>query len=392
MNDKLATLVGVVGDHTEANAFGWRIQASIGAAVFPEDGSDHRDLLKCADMALYAAKQSGRGCARVFEGRYRREAEWRADIRSAIQRALAEDELFVQYQPIVDLQAARPMAFEALLRWKVRDGSVMTPAVFANVFDDERTAADIGAFVLTEVLSQIDRWNAQGVPFQSIAINATLGDFRSSKFVDRIIQAIDTGRIRGDQLCVEITEGMLLDRGARTVWPSIDRLHDRGVHIAFDDFGTGFASLTHLRQLPIDHVKIDRSFIESICAGGKDRVIVESVIDLAHRLGLRVVAEGVEASEQETLLRGLQLRQHPGIPDRPGAERAACGGLHARLSDRGLTGASARPVGAHDRALGLQPRLERQAHRVRQAGHLQLVHQMRAIGFDRAGRQASRRR
>ena len=112
------------------------------------------------------------------------------------------------------------MAFEALLRWKVRDGSVMTPAVFANVFDDERTAADIGAFVLTEVLSQIDRWNAQGVPFQSIAINATLGDFRSSKFVDRIIQAIATGRIRGDQLCVEITEGMLLDRGARTVWPS----------------------------------------------------------------------------------------------------------------------------------------------------------------------------
>lgn len=305
LNDKLATLVGVVGDHTEANAFGWRIQASIGAAIFPEDGSDHRDLLKCADMALYAAKQSGRGCARVFEGRYRREAEWRADIRSAIQRALAEDELFVQYQPIVDLQAARPMAFEALLRWKVRDGSVMTPAVFANVFDDERTAADIGAFVLTAVLSQIDRWNAQGVPFQSIAINATLGDFRSSKFVDRIIQAIDTGRIRGDQLCVEITEGMLLDRGARTVWPSIDRLHDRGVHIAFDDFGTGFASLTHLRQLPIDHVKIDRSFIESICAGGKDRVIVESVIDLAHRLGLRVVAEGVEASEQETLLRGL---------------------------------------------------------------------------------------
>jgi EAL domain-containing protein (putative c-di-GMP-specific phosphodiesterase class I) len=281
------------------------VQASVGGAIFPDDGITEGDLLKCADMALYAAKTSGRGCARTFETRYRLEAEWRADIRTAIQRALREGEMFVHYQPIVELKPDRPMAFEALLRWRHADGSVVTPASFADVFDDERTAADVGTFVLGEVVDQIRRWNAQDVVFQSIAINATLGDFRAPKFVDRIIAAIDAGEIRGDQLCVEITEGMLLDRGARMVWQSIERLHEGGVHIAFDDFGTGFASLTHLRQLPIDHVKIDRSFIELICADHKDRVIVESVIGLAHRLGLRVVAEGVEKDDQRELLRGL---------------------------------------------------------------------------------------
>lgn len=302
---KLDALVDAAANHIDGSRFGWRVQASVGAATFPKDGVDEGDLLKCADMALYAAKQSGRGCAKVFRNQYRLDAEWRADTRSAIQRALTNGEMFVLYQPIVDLQHDRPAAFEALLRWRMADGEVRTPAAFHDVFDDDRTAADIGLFVLNEVLGQIKRLRREGIAFQSIAINATLGDFRSSTFVDRIIQEVDSGRIGGSQLCVEITEGMLMDRGAQTVWESIDRLNERGVQIAFDDFGTGFASLTHLRQLPIDHVKIDRSFIEAICAGGKDRVIVESVIELAHRLGLRVVAEGVEQTEQATLLRGL---------------------------------------------------------------------------------------
>lgn len=281
------------------------IQASIGAALYPVDGADVASLLKCADMALYAAKESGRGCARLFKPRYREVADQRAGLRAAIAHAIERQELFILYQPIVNLTGDQPAAFEALLRWRRPEGAIQTPTTFGDVFDDERIAADIGKFVLSEVLEQIDRWQAAGVPFRSVAINATLGDFRSRAFVDRIAEAVDSGRIRGEQLCIEITEGMLLDRGARAVREAVDRLNGLGVEIAFDDFGTGFASLTHLRQLPIDHVKIDRSFIEAICIDAKDRVIVESVIDLAHRLGLKVVAEGVEHDAQAQLLRSL---------------------------------------------------------------------------------------
>lgn len=299
-------------------AFGWTVQASIGAARFRSDATDTHDLLKWADMALYAAKRGGRGCARLFAPEMSAEADRRAETRVAIQRALLADEMFVVYQPIATIGLPQPMAFEALLRWRRSDGSVHTPASFADVFEDDRTSAEIGTFVLTQVLAQIARWNAAGVPFQSIAINATLGDFRASSFVDRIVAEVDAGRLRSDQLCVEITEGMLLDRGARAVRASIDRLHARGIQIAFDDFGTGFASLTHLRQLPISRVKIDKSFIEAICADHKDRVIVKSVIDLAHQLDINVVAEGVEQPEQAELLRTLACDRIQGFLISPG--------------------------------------------------------------------------
>lgn len=306
MTVRLDRIVAAVGARRSDGIADWTVQASLGAALFPHHGTSKHDLLKCADMALYAAKQSGRGCVRLFEPRFREAAEQRAGLRAAVQQALAQGEMFILYQPIVDLAGERPLAFEALLRWRRTDGSIQTPAVFGEVFDDEQIAADIGNFVLGQVLAQIERWRADGVAFQSIAINATLGDFRSPAFVDRIVAAVESGRIRHDQLCVEITEGMLLDRGGRAVRAAVERLDACGIDIAFDDFGTGFASLTHLRQLPIGHVKIDRSFIEAICAGGKDKVIVESVIDLAHRLGLKVVAEGVEQRGQAEMLRDLE--------------------------------------------------------------------------------------
>lgn len=303
--EKISAIIAAIQHDHQAEADHLAMQASIGAAVFPTDGTTAHDLMKCADIALYAAKRSGRGCARMFYPKLQEMIDQRARLRGAIRHAIDNQELFLLYQPIVDLAAGRHLAFEALLRWRRDDGSVQTPATFGEVFDDERVASEIGEFVLNGVLEQIDRWNRTGVPFRSIAINATLGDFRSPAFVDRIIDEIDSGHIQGAQLCVEITEGMLLDKGAKAVRDAIQRLSAVGVDIAFDDFGTGFASLTHLRQLPINHVKIDRSFINAICVNHKDRVIVESVIELAHRLGLKVVAEGVEMCTQAQVLRHL---------------------------------------------------------------------------------------
>ncbi len=315
---RLDDLTAAIAHNPAAQGFGWTIQASIGAASFPRDALGSHDLMKWADMALYAAKRAGRGCAKLFEVGMRNDADGRAATRTAIRHALRADEMFVVYQPITTIAKPQPMGFEALLRWRASDGTIQTPATFGEVFDDDRTAAEIGTFVLSEVLDQIERWNSTNVPFQSIAINATLGDFRSSNFVDRIVEEVDVGRLRAEQLCVEITEGMLLDRGARAVRQSIDRLHSRGIQVAFDDFGTGFASLTHLRQLPISRVKIDKSFIEAICADHKDRVIVKSVIDLAHQLGISVVAEGVEDAEQAMLLRSMACDRIQGFLISPG--------------------------------------------------------------------------
>ena len=172
------------------------------------------------------------------------------------------------------------------------------------VVAEESIAAAVGTFVLDEVLVQIAEWRAAGVPFGSIAINATLGDFRSPRFVDQILTAISAGRIAKGDICVEITEGMLLGRGGKRARAEIVRLADAGLRVAFDDFGTGFASLSHLRDLPIDLVKIDKSFVMAL-EETSNRAIVTSVIDLAHRLGKKVTAEGVETTQQAAILKAL---------------------------------------------------------------------------------------
>lgn len=306
LGERLSQLAAIDFGADLAQPLPWPVHASIGAARFGTDARTGGELMKHADMALYVAKQNGRGCARLFEPLFREEAEQRSGLRTRIKRALAHSEIAVHYQPIIGLMQDEPINFEALLRWQDPDAGLRSPASFMSVFDDEQVATAIGQFVLASVVQQIDDWNRRGFRFGSVAINTTLGDLRTPHFVDALLDAISRGRIRHDQVCIEITEGMLLDRGARTVRTAIERLHKNGIKIAFDDFGTGFASLTHLRALPINHVKIDRSFVEPLCEEHKDRVIVESVIGLAHKLGMTVVAEGVENEEQATALRSME--------------------------------------------------------------------------------------
>lgn len=298
LSRKLARLIEVVRNHPMASAFGWSVNASIGVARHPVDGGDDYALLKCADIALYAAKRSGRGRAHIFAAADRRDAERQANMRSKFKDALAERALFILYQPILSLEKPSIPAFESLLRWRGADGTVRSPGHFATVFDDEQIASKIGMFVLSSAISQIERWNSIGHAFAYISVNATLADFRDPAFVDLIASAISEGRVRRGQLCVEITENVVMDRGTRVIAQATARLQKLGVRLAFDDFGTGFASLSHLRDLPLDIVKIDRAFVQAIGSDARDAFIVRSVIDLAHGLGMRVVAEGVESSDQ----------------------------------------------------------------------------------------------
>lgn len=281
-----------------------RISASLGIARYPADGCNTSELIKNADIALYDAKAKGRDRAQIFNEQMKARVQNRAELLAQVEHGLTANEFMIQYQPIVPLDPALPVSFEALLRWRHPRFGQILPAAFADALAEESIAAAVGTFVLDEVLVQIAEWRAAGVPFGSIAINATLGDFRSPRFVDQILTAISAGRIAKGDICVEITEGMLLGRGGKRARAEIVRLADAGLRVAFDDFGTGFASLSHLRDLPIDLVKIDKSFVMAL-EEPSNRAIVTSVIDLAHRLGKKVTAEGVETTQQAAILKAL---------------------------------------------------------------------------------------
>lgn len=282
-----------------------RRTASFGLARYPQDGTMASQLIQYADLAVAAAKKAGGNIWRSFEAEMVEE-EWRFNqLRAEFFAALAAGEITLFYQPIQPLAPHHPISFEALIRWRREDGKLWSPADFAELFRDDAVLREMGVFVVRTAIDQIKSWSASGLIFHHLAINAAGPDLRSETFIQIIRDAISEKRIQPNQLCVEITEDMLLDQQADQVRQAIDQLHKLGIAIAFDDFGTGFASLTHLRELPINFVKIDRSFIQSLHQNSKDRVIVESIIGLAHRLELGVVAEGVELQIQRQMLGGM---------------------------------------------------------------------------------------
>lgn len=281
------------------------LSASMGAIMVPVGGACRAELLRNAEIALYEAKANGRSRVELFSDAMHEDIQRRAELRDAFERGLRIGEFVVHYQPIVTLRGDAPMAMEALLRWNHPELGLIRPPQFIEALTDEHLAAQVGGYVLREVIGQIRAWRGAGVRFASIAVNATLGDFRSRRFVDTILEAIVSEAIAPGDICVEINEDVLVGRGGGCARVEIDRLHAAGVSIAFDDFGTGFASLRHLRDLPVDTVKIDKSFIHAIVDDRADRAIVGNVIELAHSLGKSVTAEGVESSEQAAVLESL---------------------------------------------------------------------------------------
>ncbi|MBV1688785.1 bifunctional diguanylate cyclase/phosphodiesterase [Novosphingobium sp. G106] len=289
------------------------LSASMGAVMVPAGGACRAELLRNAEIALYEAKANGRGRVELFDDAMHEDIQRRAELRDAFERGLRIGEFVVHYQPIVPLRGDAPMAMEALLRWNHPELGLIRPPQFIEALTDEHLAAQVGGYVLREVIGQIREWRAADTRFASIAVNATLGDFRSRRFVDTILAAIANEAMAPSDICVEINEDVLVGRGGGCARVEINRLHAAGVSIAFDDFGTGFASLRHLRDLPIDIVKIDKGFIRAIVDDRADRAIVGNVIALAHSLGKSVTAEGVESPEQARVLESLDCDRIQGF-------------------------------------------------------------------------------
>jgi diguanylate cyclase (GGDEF)-like protein len=277
-------------------------RASIGVAIYPDHAATPKRLTKCADLALADAKRT-RGCAETFRPSMAEEFERDRRMLAVARSGIEEQRIVAHYQPKIDLKSGALVGFEALVRCDRTGDLPILPEMFALAFIDRDLALAISQQMLARVLDDMRRWVDRGLVFGHIAINACAADFQADDFAERLLAEIESRGLRPGMVELEITEGVFLGRGAHHVARALAMLSARGMRIALDDFGTGFASLTHLKQFPVDVLKIDRSFVDGIGKNSDDTAIVRAVIGLGNSLGVETVAEGIETPAQAEFVR-----------------------------------------------------------------------------------------
>ncbi|RWE34837.1 MAG: EAL domain-containing protein [Mesorhizobium sp.] len=268
------------------------VGSSIGIAFAPEHGTDGEQLMKAADIALYAAKTDGRGCARTFNRSMLLLLEQRENLRRSLRTALERGELYLEYQPLIRPPSS-VVGFEALLRWRHPEIGIIPPSVFIPIAEGDGLMDEIGRWVIEEACRQALSWPAS----LTVAVNLSPAQFLSGSLTDTVAQIIDDVGIRAERLELEITETVLLEKTIDNI-DTLNTLNVLGIRISLDDFGTYYSSLSYLKNFPFDTLKIDKYFIADLETDRKGQTIVRSIINLAHGLGISVTAEGVENSAQ----------------------------------------------------------------------------------------------
>ena len=275
------------------------VQGSIGVAIAPEHGTTRDELLRRADIAMYAAKRAG--APQVFSPGLDDNSPLRLAMTGELRRAIEGGELVVQYQPQVDLSEGVVRGAEALVRWRHPTRGFLGPEAFLQAAEQGGLMRNLTRYVLAESLRQLREWRTTGMEID-LAINVSSRDLADARFPDEVARALAEHGVEPSWLELEVTESVLLSDRLRTS-RMLERLVDQGVRIAIDDFGVGYSSLGQLKTLPAEVLKIDRSFVSSMETDRHDEAIVSSTIELAHRLGLRVIAEGVETPAHLARLR-----------------------------------------------------------------------------------------
>lgn len=305
-----AKLLDVIAEPMVIQENDLSVTASIGIAVFPEDGDDAGALVKTANAAMFRAKDAGRNAYHVSHsapGPGRPIA-----VAAALRHALERREFHIEYQPIVTCRGADLVGAEALLRWNHPEYANLGPSRFISIAEEHGLIGPIGEWVLTEACRRARKWNPAGRSSVRVAVNISVRQFQQSSLVAVVERALASSGLSPEFLNLEITESVAIRNADRAV-SVLRSLRDLGVRISIDDFGTGYSSLTYLRTLPIDYVKIDGSFVGGIETGNSHAAIVKGVIDLAHNLGIRVTAEGVETPRQLDLLCSFQCDELQGF-------------------------------------------------------------------------------
>lgn len=278
------------------------VSASVGISLFPADGQDMESLLHRADIAMYQAKRTERGSFSFFVEEMNRIAQDRLVMETALRNALASDTLQLFYQPQIDLNSGRLVGVEALARWRHPTLGDISPSQFVPLAEECGLINELSQWVLQEACEQLAQWRQQGLVIPSLSINLSPINFHNLNLAELIDDQLRRYGLQPSDLCVEVTEGLLLSKSPGTE-QTIRDLHALGVRLAIDDFGTGYSSLGYLRHLPISELKLDKSFVDDLEYDTSCRALSESVIGIGKGLSLQVVAEGIECASQRDILK-----------------------------------------------------------------------------------------
>ena len=296
--DKIHQRMGrpfLVGEHSLITSF------SMGVAIFPDDGEDFDVLMQKADTAMYHAKESGRNSHRFFTEQMNLQVVEHMHLETQLRQALENGEFVLHYQPQLDLQERTIIGVEALVRWNSPDNGLVPPAKFIPVAEDSGLIVQIGAWVLREACRQARAWQDAGLPPFVVAVNLSAIQFKRLDLVNTVINALVLADLDSHWLELELTESILLQDAEATL-DTVHRLKALGVKLSVDDFGTGYSSLAYLKRFAVDKLKIDQSFVRDLVTDPDDAAIVRAIIQMAHSLKLKTIAEGVETEELCNLL------------------------------------------------------------------------------------------
>jgi diguanylate cyclase (GGDEF)-like protein len=285
--------------------------ASIGISLYPADGVAVDELVAHADQAMYFAKQSGRNTFHFFNAGMSIFSQRRLDMENDLRNALPSQQFELHYQPKMDVISGRISSVEALLRWRHPQHGFVSPAEFIPLAEESGLMFAIDEWVLREGCRQARAWQDAGLPFLRVAVNVSPVNFRQSRFLNAVREALENFSLDPRYLEVELTETTVMG-DAESAVTILEELSRMGVLVSIDDFGTGYSSMSYLRKLPIDKLKIDRSFVSDVTTSADATAIVKAIISLAHSLRLKVVAEGVETADQLEQLRRLGCDQYQG--------------------------------------------------------------------------------
>jgi diguanylate cyclase (GGDEF)-like protein len=326
------------------------VSASIGmAAIDANTISSPEDLVRHADTAMYRAKDAGRNCLAVYDESMHQRVAHRLAMETALYRAIDRRELRLYHQPIIDLGTSDVVGFEALMRWQRADGTIVSPAEFIPIAEDNGTIVPIGAWALLEALTQLRQWIDEGVcsPTATMSVNVSPRQLADRNFPSAVNEALARSGVPAQLLWLEVTESVMITEPELAL-ATLKRLRSLGVRVALDDFGTGYSSLSLLQKFPLQRLKIDRAFVHGVADNPNDRSLVRTVVAMGRSLGLDLVAEGVESVHQLQVLSDLgcdkaqgYLISHPVPADAMRSTVAALErlgtfpGLHAETQQRG---------------------------------------------------------
>jgi len=271
--------------------------ASIGIAVYPDDSQDASTLFRCADTAMYQAKNEGRAQFRFFSPELNQRVMQRVALEDSLRMGLEKREFFLHYQPLWDLKSATMVGVEVLLRWQSSDFGLMLPSTFISLLEDSGLINSIGEWVLRNACIQVRDWVRLGHHDLKIAVNISGKQLKHPKFLVMLTSIIEETGVNPMNLELEFTESVIMDNVENTI-EIFRKLKAMGIQLSIDDFGTGYSSLNYLKHFPVDRIKIDKSFVADVSRSDSDAAIIEAIVSMAQSLSLRVVAEGVENSDQ----------------------------------------------------------------------------------------------